>query len=167
MKAAALLLPLLAGCASDLSGYPSLSVRPEERVSMAATVPDLATGSPSAGADLRSRLAGLEREAATARTGFDRQAGPMDRAVAAATGAAVDSEAWTFAQQAISRAEAELVASAAVLAEADRLLTDLRLTAAAEPDTGGLDEATATRTAIASAHQQRVERLEAARARLR
>ena len=167
MKVTALLLPLLGGCASDLSGYPSLAVRPVEQVSVAAIVPDVATASPVAGADLRSRLTALESRAASARAGFDRQAAPMDRAVAAAAGAAVDSDAWTLAQQAVSRAEAELVASAVVVAEADRLLTDLRLTAAADPDTAGLEEAAATRAALASAHQQRVERLDAARSRLR
>ena len=167
MKATALLLPLLGGCANDLSGYPSLAVRPVEQVSVAAIVPDLATASPSAGADLRSQLAALESGAANARAGFDRQAAPMDRAVATAAGAAVDSEAWTLAQQAVSRAEAELVASTVAVAEADRLLTDLRLTAAAEPDTAGLEEAAATRAALTFAHQQRIERLDAARARLR
>lgn len=166
LKSAALVL-LLAGCVGVPEGYPSLSVRPEESLSPFTPIPDQTTASPPAGSSLQGRLGALAAQATEGAAAFDRQIATTERDIGAAHGSAVDSEAWTVAQQSVSRADAALVLSAAALAEADRLLADLRLSAAEAPDTPGLAEASSTRSAIAAAHQTRVERLDAARVRLR
>ena len=168
MKPVAALLPLLAtGCSGALEGYPSLAPRAAESVSIAAPIPDASTPSPAAPPALAARLRALGGEAAAAEGDFARFADSAEAAVGAARGTPRDGEAWLVAQQAISRAESAIVPTAAALAALDLLVADLRLTAAAEPSTGGLAEALAARAAVEARHEAQMWRVEALRAGLR
>ncbi len=157
----------LGGCAGALEGYPSLAPRAAEGVSIAAPIPDASTPSPAAPPALAARLSALRGEAAAAGRDFTPLALAAERAAAAARGGPRDGEAWLVAQQAISRAESAIVPTAAALAELDRLVADLRLTAATEPSTDGLAEALAARAAVEARHEAQVRRVEALRTGLR
>ena len=122
--------PLLAGCDTS-ADFPSLALRPIEKIGMAAEPP--ATPEPAPGA---APLGG-EAEAAVAAAeesdrNFRAELASAETAVSGAQGSSVDSEAWVAAQETLSRAESARAGTAAALATLDaaRLAADRAPTAA-------------------------------------
>ncbi len=114
----------LVGCTTvDDGAYPDLGKRAVEgTLSTVAPEPVPLPPPPPPTADLAARIAQLGAQAdageAAFRAAFDRTA----RAIAAANGAAVSSDAWVAAQVALSVAEADRGPSVAALADCDRLI---------------------------------------------
>ncbi len=100
-------LPLLfamVGCTGPRSGYPSLAPRPIEEMSLAEPTrpaPPPAVESASAAARYAPIIAQAREDDAAFRHTLDEERGALARGRSAATG----SEAWTAAQQALSRVE--------------------------------------------------------------
>lgn len=155
------------GCVPDLEGYPSLAPRAAEAQSSLAPLPDETRPSSPAGPALAAELAAEVANARAALAATDAALARARPLLTAARGAASDSEAWIAAQQALSRAETALVPATDALASLDRIVVDLRVTAARTPATPGLTEAIAARARAAALHAQGVDRLEGARAALR
>ena len=100
-------LPLLlamVGCTGPRSGYPSLAPRPIEDMSLAEPTrpaPPPATESPAAAARYAPIVAQARDADAAFRRTLDEERGALTRG----RGATAGSEAWTAAQQALSRIE--------------------------------------------------------------
>lgn len=130
MKRASFLFVLItafsvAACSTVDGGTPpSLAKRPYEgRFDVPVrAVPVTPPGPPAA--DLSQRLQRWEADAAKGQSEFSDERAVATRAVTAASGAAVGSEAWVVAQQAISRMIAARAPSTAALADLDRLYLD-------------------------------------------
>ena len=125
---------LLAGCVQG--SYPSLAVRPAERITQSATSvpgPSPATTplavTPLTGADLGARLNTLLREARAAHAAFlaQRAAATAAADADAAKGAAPASDPWSIAQQAISRLTAARGGTDVALSEILRIQSDDRV----------------------------------------
>lgn len=118
-------LPVLGGCATTPdSDYPSLARRAIELRVPAATVPSSpqpALPEPVT-ADLATAIAALDRDAMAGASAFAAGLPAAQTAVAAARGAAVESETWVLAQLAISRLDQNRAPTTVALAEADRLV---------------------------------------------
>jgi len=138
---------LLQGCAAS-TDYPSLAVRPVERVEgsglpatgSAEAIPTL----PPASADLTSRLSGLVAVARKAHTNFQAKQASTERAVAAAGPAR--SDGWTSAEVALSDLQTSRSGALTALAELDQLYVDER---AAHPE-----QVSPAAAAIATAREQ-------------
>lgn len=115
----------LAACSTIEGGpAPSLSKRPYEGrfdvpPKVAPVVPPGALP-----ADLGARLALWEAQGAEGQSGFAGERDQTARLVAAASGAAMSSEPWVLAQQAISRLIAARAPTTGALADIDRLYMD-------------------------------------------
>lgn len=100
-------LPLLlaiVGCTGPRSGYPSLAPRPIEEMSLAEPTrpaPPPAVENAGAAARYAPVIAQAREDDAAFRRTLDQERGALTRGRSAATG----SEAWTAAQQALSRVE--------------------------------------------------------------
>ncbi len=100
-------LPLLlamAGCTGPRSGYPSLAPRPVEKMSLAEPTrpaPPPAVESATAAARYAPVIAQAREDDVAFRHALDEERAALTRGRSAATG----SEAWTAAQQALSRVE--------------------------------------------------------------
>lgn len=117
---ALLSLVLLAGCADDRRGYPSLAPRPIERAVLTAepapaTAP-VETRPVASSADIDQLVAGAQAADSAFRAALDK-ARPQ---IAAGRGAAEGSEAWVVGQEAYSNAVAERAPVAQALAELDK-----------------------------------------------
>jgi hypothetical protein len=100
---------------------PSLAKRPYEG-SFDVPIQPLPVAPPGAlPADLAGRLKVWEADAAKGQSGFAGERDAANRAVAAASGAAIASESWVVAQQAISRLIAARAPTTSALADIDRL----------------------------------------------
>lgn len=112
----------LASCASsDIGPGPSLAKRPYEG-QFDVPIQPLPVDSPGAlPADLAGRLASWEQAAAKGQRDFSAQRAVASNAVSAASGAAIASESWVVAQQALSRLIAARAPSTGALADIDRL----------------------------------------------
>lgn len=102
--AALLLLVAMTGCTGPSSGYPSLAPRPIEEMSLAEptrAAPPPAVASEAAAA----RYAPLIAQARDADAAFRRTLEDEGGALARGRAAAIGSEAWTAAQQSLSRVE--------------------------------------------------------------
>jgi hypothetical protein len=123
---------LLQGCAAS-SDYPSLAVRPVERVEGSGTpatdTADAIPTLPPASADLTARLSGLVDVARKAHTSFEAKQSATERAVAAS--GARESDSWTSAEVALSDLQTSRSAALTALAELDQLYVDER---AAHPE---------------------------------
>lgn len=100
-RAALLLLPLVAGCAADRAGYPSLSPRAAERIgfdepAMAAPAP--VTADPA----LDARLVQFAGQLDAVAKGYDADAARAGRAAAASGARTTGSDAWLNAQTALA-----------------------------------------------------------------
>ena len=98
------LLVAMAGCTGPRSGYPSLAPRPIEQMSLAEPTrpaPPPAAESPAAAARYAPVIAQAHEADVAFRRALDDERGALTRGRSAATG----SEAWTAAQQALSRVE--------------------------------------------------------------
>jgi hypothetical protein len=142
--AAAVLLP---ACAAS-SEYPSLAVRPVERVAgtgtPAADTADAIPALPPASADLTTRLAGLVDVARRAHNGFQAKQSATERAVNAA-GARLG-DGWTSAEVALSDLQTSRSGALTALTELDQLYVDER---AAHPE-----QVSPTAATIATARDQ-------------
>jgi len=120
---------MVAGCASGNGRYPSLEIRPGERV--AGVVEPVAGESPApppaASAELLARLAQLEDEAAAAHARFT-AAAPRARTLAdASQGAEVESDAWAAAQVALADLDSQRSLAATALGDLDLLYAEATL----------------------------------------
>ncbi|WP_227340206.1 MULTISPECIES: hypothetical protein [Sphingopyxis] len=141
----------LSGCAAAQGGAaPSLAKRPVEgQFDVAPPTVVVAPPGPLP-ADLAGRLARWEADATAAQQAFAAERTPTVEAVAAAQGAAIASERWVVAQQAVSRLVAARAPLTAALADIDRLYLERRIEEAVD----GLPEIFALRerlTELASA----------------
>jgi len=118
---------LLAGCAGENGRYPSLAIRPGERVT--GTFEPSAPASPAApapvaSADLVTRLAQLEEQAKVAHAGFV-TATPRAAALAGkASGSALGSESWADAAVALGELDSARSNAAITLGDLDLLYAD-------------------------------------------
>ena len=128
---AATLALSLSGCAS--AAYPSLAIRPAERITGTAQpvtpepVPTTAPIPPSA--SVTARAAQLVAQAEAAHRRFDGRRAETQRLVGAARGAAMASEAWSVATIAVSGLESARSDAMIALAELDGLYARESITA--------------------------------------
>jgi len=123
-------LALLSGCVQN--GYPSLAVRPAERITLSATSVPSPTATPPAitalsGTALNIRLNALLRDARAAHAGFLAKREATAALVNAGKAAPVASEQWSVAQQAISRLGSARTSTTLALAEILRIRSDDRV----------------------------------------
>jgi hypothetical protein len=151
----------LGACAGDKQGYPSLSIRPAERVSAtytpAAPAPEPAPPAPSAGA--LGQAAKLRADAADANRRFEAAAQAAQAPVNAARGAAPGSEQWSVAQVALADAEARHNETVAALASLDSIQVAAQTEGSA---LGDIETAVAEVSALADAESRRLDTLMAA-----
>jgi hypothetical protein len=114
---------LLSGCVSGRDDrFPSLAIRPAERVSGSAEPVEAAPPRPTTvPAATESALDRLRREALEAHQRFEGQRGRAATLTASARGAAVASESWSVAQVALADLEATRSQAMIALADLDRL----------------------------------------------
>ncbi|MDP3675895.1 MAG: hypothetical protein Q8R44_12505 [Novosphingobium sp.] len=165
----AILIPLaaLAACASTGDGgYPSLAIRPGERVSGTAD-PVPAPAPPRATAATGSRIAQLRAQALVAHTRFGERRASAANLSAAAQGAAVASEAWSVAQVALASLEAARSEAMIALADLDSLFVDAKNDAVATGGSGDVDAIGAARNEVIGWIGEEDATLAALRGRLR
>ena len=123
---AAMLSFALAACASDSSRYPSLDIRPGERVSgtFEPVEPDAPAPLPVASADLLTRIGELRTEAMAAHEDFLAAAPQARNAAIAASGSAIGSDAWSSAQVALANLDSARSRAAVPLGELDILFVE-------------------------------------------
>ena len=146
-KSFLVLAALLAGCAQG--AYPSLAVRPAERITQSATsVPGPSPAAtppaitPLSGAALNIRLNGLLRDARAAHASFLAKRDATAALVNAGKAAPVASEQWSVAQQAISRLGSARTSTTLALTEILRIRSDDRVAhAIADGSVGYADDA--------------------------
>lgn len=131
MRHGALALLVLASlattaCSGDRGRYPSLARRPAERAygsAMPVTAPTPESQAPIApDAGTAARVAALTDQAVKADAKFEARRASAERAVAAARGAAVGSEAWSVAQIAIADLDSARSEGMVAMADLDRML---------------------------------------------
>ena len=120
-----------AGCASERS-YPSLSLRPAERVAgtMTPVDPDAAppppTAQPPVDGALGTRLAALVDKARTADRGFATLRAQAEQAIAAGGSGDSSGKPWLSAQVALSQLQVGRSGTMSALAELDTLYANAR-----------------------------------------
>lgn len=125
--AAALTLPLSGCAAAQGTAAPSLAKRPVEgRFDVAPPAVIVPPPGPLP-ADLAGRLARWEADAVAAQQAFAAERNTAAPLVAAAAGAAVASENWVVAEQAVSRMVAARAPLTGALADIDRLYIERRV----------------------------------------
>lgn len=134
---AAIIALQLVACTDGSGRYPTLEIRPGERVARS-SVPaegDSSLRSPPApSAQLVQHLAQLQGQASTAHAGF-LSAVPLSRELADAAGRAeVGSDAWASAQVALADLDSARSLSAIALGDLDILYLDARLTGGARQE---------------------------------
>jgi hypothetical protein len=148
----------LAGCAADKTGYPSLSIRPAERVSAtytpAAPTPEPLPPAPSA--EALGQVAKLRADAADADKRFQLAADAAQAPVNAARGAAPGSEQWSVAQVALADAEARHNETVAALAGLDSIHVAAQTDGSA---LGDIEAAVTEVSALADAENRRLDAL--------
>ena len=143
----------LGACATPSEEYPSLALRPAERVTgtMQPPLPAPYVPPPTPAAVV-DRLAQLSGEAASAHRAFLAEAPRARTAVAAARGAQVGAESWSVAQVAVAGLESARSRAMIALADLDRLYVDAavggeeltRIGAVRDQVSGQVDEQNAT-----------------------
>jgi hypothetical protein len=112
---------LVAGCAVNEASYPSLALRPIERVEMTATpvaaAPEAAPPAPAASGNVAAALAAARK----ADGEFQAKLAASRPAIEAGRAAAPGSEPWIVAQQAYSDAESAKAGIGSALADLDQL----------------------------------------------
>jgi hypothetical protein len=121
---ALLLLPLLAACASPEGEYPSLDIRPAERVSGTLAPPTAPYVPPPTPTAVLGRLDQLAADAASAHRAFLAEAPAARSAVTAASGAELGSDGWARASVALAGLESARSRAMIALADLDRLMVD-------------------------------------------
>lgn len=156
---------LLTGCASAPTSYPSLARRPIETAPMAEVAPPL----PVAATDtaLEREIAALKAQADKGASAFDSAYAAADRLVRAGAAAAVSSDAWVAAQQAISNAESARNDSVSALASLDTLYVE-RMNAVADGKAqGGTEAIDAVRAAVLASVDSQNDRVDGLKGRLK
>ncbi len=149
---ALLLLPLLAACAAPEGEYPSLDLRPAERVGGTfepVPAPYVPPPTPTA---VLGRLEQLAADAASVHRAFLAEAPAARSAVAAASGAEMGSDGWARASVAVAELESSRSRAMIALADLDRLMVDAaveggeleRIVAVRNTVTAQVDEQNAT-----------------------
>ena len=127
----------LAACAASDDRYPSLDIRPAERVTGTFEPVDAdptPAPAPTASADLIGRLAALRSQATEAHADF-RSAAPRARGLAAAaSGSATGSDAWADAQVALADLDSARSNAAIALGDLDILYVDATVDAQARSE---------------------------------
>ena len=165
----AILLPLalMAACTTAQGhGYPSLAIRPGERVSGTAD-PVPAPASPPATAATGSQTARLRAQARAAHTRFGERRASATTLSAAARGAAVGSEAWSVAQIALASLEAARSEAMIALADLDSLYVTAKIDAVATQGSGDVDAIGGVRDDVIAMIGEEDTTLAALRGRLR
>jgi PBP1b-binding outer membrane lipoprotein LpoB len=154
----------LSGCAGAPQGYPSLAKRPIESAAMAevGTAPATVPADPALSEEIARHLGQAGKGAAA----FDAAYAKADRAVGAASGAAVSSDAWVSAQVAISSLEAARNDSVSALASLDTLYVQRSNAIADGKARGGLEDVDAARSATLALVDQQNDRIDAMKSRL-
>lgn len=154
----------LSGCAGAPQSYPSLAKRPVESAPMATLAPPAAPVPADAAlsAEITRHVAQADKGAAA----FDVAYARADRAVGAAKGAGVSSDAWVAAQVAISSLESARNDSVSALASLDTLYVQRSNEVADGKAAGGLEDIDAARSAALALVDQQNDRIDAMKARL-
>lgn len=151
MRAAIQMLVLfLAGCAGSNDSFPSLARRPvEQRASEAPPAPPAEeVVAAEAEPELRRTIDGLVERARSGQAAFDGHVDAARKIVEAATGAAVSSEPWVAAQEAISTLESDRYDSVFALASLDTLYVERQDAVAKGDARGGIDAIDSARAAV-------------------
>ncbi|MFZ2998457.1 hypothetical protein [Sphingobium sp.] len=156
---------MLSGCAGEPQTYPSLAKRPVESAPIAQPAPPPLPV--EADAALNAELAKYVAQADKGRTAFDAAYAKAQKAVGAASGAAVSSDSWVAAQVAISSLEAARNDSVSALASLDTLYVQRTNALADGKARGGLTEIETARSATLTSVDQQNDRIDAMKAKLR
>ena len=160
-------LALMAACTTAQGhAYPSLAIRPGERVSGTAQ-PVPAPAAPPATAATGSRTAQLRTQARAAHTRFGERRASATTLSAAARGAAVGSEAWSDAQIALASLEAARSEAMIALADLDSLYVTARIDAVPTEGSGDVDAIGAAREDVIAMIGEEDATLAALRGRVR
>jgi hypothetical protein len=109
-------------CSQDTAGYPSLGVRPGEKIGFAEPEVKAAVAVPDPALD--ADIAALSGKLAAIVSGFDRDAAKAGASAKAARGAAVGSEAWIAAQTALAGLDDWRAQSSALVTDIEQRATD-------------------------------------------
>jgi hypothetical protein len=158
---------LLASCAATDGGrFPSLAIRPGERI--AGTIePAVSTPPPPATAATGSKLADLRAAALAAHQRFGQRRERADALSAAARGSAVAGEARSVAQVALAELDSARSEAMVALADLDSLYVSAADAAVPTAGSGDLDAIRATRSEVAGWVALEDGAISALRARLR
>ncbi|HKY82863.1 MAG TPA: hypothetical protein VJM09_15490 [Sphingobium sp.] len=163
------LLPSLAlflsGCAGTLTGYPSLAKRQIENAP-AGEAAAVAAAPVAADPALQSRIDALSAQARTGGAAFDKAWPTADRTARAAAGAAVSSEGWVAAQQALSALESARNDSVSALASLDVLYVERSNAVAEGKAQGGAEQIDAARAEALAIVDSQNDRIDALKGRL-
>ncbi len=157
---------LLTGCASAPGGYPSLARRAIETAPMAGVVPSASTPAPAPDPALDREIAALKAQADKGAAAFESAYATADRLTRAAADAAVSSDAWVAAQQAISNVEAARNDSVSALASLDTLYVRRADAVAGGQAQGGMEAIDAARAAVLASVDGQNDRVDALKGRL-
>jgi hypothetical protein len=132
MKNTILLAGLLAlsACAPETAGYPSLGVRPVEKLGFGE--PEVKTAVATSDPALDAEIAKLSTRLDGIAAGFAKDARTTETAAKAARGDAVGSESWLTAQTALAGLDDWRAQSSALVGDVDQRATDRAATL--EPD---------------------------------
>jgi hypothetical protein len=158
------LVLFLTGCADAQQGYPSLARRAIESAPTAEAAPPSIPAAPDPALD--AAVARLSAQADTGSKAFDKAYVTADRAARTASGAAVSSDSWVAAQQAITALESARNDSVSALASLDVLYVERSNAIADGKANGGTEEIDAARTAALAIVDGQNDRIDALKSRL-
>ncbi|WP_336973290.1 hypothetical protein [Sphingobium aromaticiconvertens] len=156
---------LLSGCTGAHESYPSLARRPIET----APIAEVAPPPPAVAVDprLNADIARLKAQADKGSAAFDTAYARADKLTSAASNAAVSSDAWVAAQQAISNLESARNDSVSALASLDTLYVQRTNAVADGKAQGGVDSVDAARAAVLASVDAQNDRVDALKGRLK
>jgi len=117
--AAVLVALATAACSADTNSYPSLGLRPVEKLGFAEPEVKTAVAAPDPALD--ADIATITTKLAAIATGFARDAGKAEALARSARGAAVGSEGWLTAQSALAQLDDWRAQISGLASEADDL----------------------------------------------
>lgn len=149
-----LLMMPLAGCTGPSGSFPPLDLRPVETAKPVEAAPKPVTFvlTEAALATFETRITAAETAAKSSDTAFNKALPAIRRTVTAGQGAAMGSDAWLEAQQALSRLEQSRAGAEAARADLDIVLRELSVVSEPRLQTR-TDSARETIHAIANAQQ--------------
>ncbi len=157
------------GACAKRSDFPSLARRPAERVygsaqPVAAATPD-ADASIPADAGIVARIVALTDQAQKADAKFEARRASAERAVTAARGAAVGSDAWSAAQIALADLDSARSEGMVAMADLDRMLV-VAAQAAIDGPRGDLDAITPAHAQVDALMRKELATIDSLRARI-